>query len=241
MTLVAITQRVAIVPEYGERRDCLDQAWPRFLAACGLAPLALPNVLEVALELCAGAAASGLVLTGGNDLAACGGDAPERDAVEFALLDWAERRGLPVLGVHNLMISGISTINKNTDDFCARLEEDFCDFKAFADGDPGFFADRPGPRFVSFREYVEETELFIECATLALRLEDFTVDPVREFSKIVKAMSVDLDLSRLHLAPPNRKLYRYLAVKEKVPRFRDVINGLDVETRRRIEKCGFEL
>jgi len=99
MTLVAITQRVAIVTEYGERRDCLDQAWPRFLAACGLAPLALPNVLEVALELCAGAAASGLVLTGGNDLAACGGDAPERDAVEFALLDWAERRGLPVLGV----------------------------------------------------------------------------------------------------------------------------------------------
>jgi N5-(cytidine 5'-diphosphoramidyl)-L-glutamine hydrolase len=28
-----------------------------------------------------------------------GGDAPERDAVENALLDWAQRRGLPVLGV----------------------------------------------------------------------------------------------------------------------------------------------
>jgi putative glutamine amidotransferase len=38
-------------------------------------------------------------LTGGNDLAECGGDAAERDAVEYALLDWAERRGLPVLGV----------------------------------------------------------------------------------------------------------------------------------------------
>ena len=99
MKLVAITQRVSIVPEYGERRDCLDQAWPRFLAACGLTPLALPNVLEVALELCAGADVSGLVLTGGNDLAECGGDAPERDAVESGLLDWAERRGLPVLGV----------------------------------------------------------------------------------------------------------------------------------------------
>jgi len=99
MKLVAITQRVSIVPEYGERRDCLDQAWPRFLAACGLTPLALPNVLAVALELCAGADVSGLVLTGGNDLAECGGDAPERDAVESGLLDWAERRGLPVLGV----------------------------------------------------------------------------------------------------------------------------------------------
>ena len=42
---------------------------------------------------------AGLVLTGGNDLAVLGGDAPERDAVENALLDLAERRGLPVLGV----------------------------------------------------------------------------------------------------------------------------------------------
>ena len=41
----------------------------------------------------------GIVLTGGNDLVACGGDAPERDETETALLDCAERRGLPVLGV----------------------------------------------------------------------------------------------------------------------------------------------
>ena len=38
-------------------------------------------------------------MTGGNDLAALGGDAPERDALENALLDWAERHRLPVLGV----------------------------------------------------------------------------------------------------------------------------------------------
>jgi putative glutamine amidotransferase len=99
MKKVAITQRVSILPEYGERRDCLDQAWPLFLAACGLMPLALPNVFEVALALCAGVDISGLVLTGGNDLGEWGGDAPERDAVEYALLEWAEGRGLPVLGV----------------------------------------------------------------------------------------------------------------------------------------------
>ncbi len=99
MKKVAITQRVSVVPEYGERRDCLDQAWPRFLAACGLMSLALPNVVEVATALCAGADVTGLVLTGGNDLAALGGDAPERDATENALLDLAESRGLPVLGV----------------------------------------------------------------------------------------------------------------------------------------------
>jgi gamma-glutamyl-gamma-aminobutyrate hydrolase PuuD len=99
MRMVAITQRVAVVPEHGERRDCLDQAWPRFLAACGLLPLAVPNVTEVALAMVRDADVAGLVLTGGNDLAALGGDAPERDAAENALLDAAESRGLPVLGV----------------------------------------------------------------------------------------------------------------------------------------------
>jgi len=99
MKVVALTQRVSVVPAYGERRDCLDQAWTKFLAACGLLPLLLPNVTETALALCEVAGIAGLVLTGGNDLAEWGGDAPERDAAEYALLDWAERRGLPVLGV----------------------------------------------------------------------------------------------------------------------------------------------
>ena len=99
MKMVAVTQRVSIVPAYGERRDCLDQSWTRFLSACGLLPVLLPNVTEAALALCDGAGIAGMVLTGGNDLAVLGGDAPERDAVENALLDLAERRGLPVLGV----------------------------------------------------------------------------------------------------------------------------------------------
>jgi N5-(cytidine 5'-diphosphoramidyl)-L-glutamine hydrolase len=99
MKIVAITQRVAVHAHYGERRDCLDQAWPRFLAACGLLALPLPNVREVALALASAANVAGLVLTGGNDLASLGGDAPERDATENALLDAVESRGLPVLGV----------------------------------------------------------------------------------------------------------------------------------------------
>jgi gamma-glutamyl-gamma-aminobutyrate hydrolase PuuD len=99
MTTVAITQRVAVIPEYGERRDCLDQAWPRFLRACGLLPLPLPNVAEVALEMFRRPDLAGLVLTGGNDLAAVGGNAPERDQTENALVDQAEARGLPVLAV----------------------------------------------------------------------------------------------------------------------------------------------
>ena len=97
MKAVAITQRVSVVPAYGERRDCLDQAWTRFLTACGLLPLLLPNATEAALALCEGADITGLVFTGGNDLATLGGDAPERDAVENAMLDLAVRRRLPIL------------------------------------------------------------------------------------------------------------------------------------------------
>jgi N5-(cytidine 5'-diphosphoramidyl)-L-glutamine hydrolase len=99
MKTVAITQRVTVVPEYGERRDCLDQAWPRFMAACGLLPLPVPNVVEVALAMCESADIAGLVLTGGNDLQALGGDAPERDDTENALVDAAEARELPILAV----------------------------------------------------------------------------------------------------------------------------------------------
>src|SRR5271157_4578968 len=71
------------------------------------------------------------------------------------------------------MILGISEVYGNTDDLCADLEQNFSEFEAFAAGDPKFFASAPGPPFLSFAEFVEETELFRQSATLTLRLEDF--------------------------------------------------------------------
>jgi putative glutamine amidotransferase len=59
----------------------------------------MPNNADAALALCENAPIRGIVLTGGNDLAAYGGDAPDRDATENALLDLAEQRSLPVVGV----------------------------------------------------------------------------------------------------------------------------------------------
>jgi hypothetical protein len=141
----------------------------------------------------------------------------------------------------NRWIAGISQVYKNTDELCADLEQNFLEFKAFAEGDPAFFAAAPGPPFLSFQEFVEETELHLQAATLALRLEDFAIDPRKEFSKIVEVMGVDLDLSHLLVAPPKSKPYGYLAVKEKVPLFREFIDGLDEETKRRLEKVGYNL
>jgi putative glutamine amidotransferase len=99
MKAVGVTQRVEIVSGYGERRDCLDQAWAKFLISCDLLPVPLPNDAKAAVALCEISGIAGLVLTGGNDLVALGGDAPERDETENALLDFAERHSLPVLGV----------------------------------------------------------------------------------------------------------------------------------------------
>ena len=141
----------------------------------------------------------------------------------------------------NRAISGISQVYKKTDDLCADLERNFFEFEGFAEGDPDFFAGVPGPPFLSFAEFVEETELHLQSATLALRLEDFMIDPCREFSRIAEVMSVDLDLSGISAARPRTKPYGYLAVKDTVPRFRNFIDGLNEETKGRIEKIGYNL
>ena len=49
------------------------------MEACGFLPLALPNHLPTVRELMERLPVAGIILTGGNDLASCGGDAPERD------------------------------------------------------------------------------------------------------------------------------------------------------------------
>jgi len=97
--LVAVTQRVGIERSYGERRDMLDQNWAHFLADCGYTILPVPNNPKVAIDLVGASRPVGLIFSGGNDLVACGGDAPERDDTERLLLQHALASGMPLLGV----------------------------------------------------------------------------------------------------------------------------------------------
>ena len=104
MKLIGLTQRVHISEGYGERRDCLDQRWLQVVAQMGFTPLPLPNLPPSQVPaLCEQLSLSGLILTGGNSLAVLDpkdpAAAPERDAFEAALLDWAVRKRQPVLGV----------------------------------------------------------------------------------------------------------------------------------------------
>jgi len=139
----------------------------------------------------------------------------------------------------NRAVSGISEVYRTVDGLCAELEENFCDFLAFAEGNPDFFAAAPGQRFLSFAEFVEETELHLQSAPLALRLEDCMSDPLKEFSKVAELISLDLNGKRSGIGPPRSEPYGYLVVRERVARFRSFIDRLDAETRGRIRRMGY--
>ena len=102
MTRIGVTQRVEVVEEYEERRDCLDQRWGPLLRSFGYTPIPLFNQIDDVERYLTDLELSGVVLTGGNDLASLDDGsnvAPERDAFERNLLEFAIDHDLPVLGV----------------------------------------------------------------------------------------------------------------------------------------------
>jgi gamma-glutamyl-gamma-aminobutyrate hydrolase PuuD len=97
--IVAVSQRVDVLADRGERRDSLDQRWELLLADCGLLALRIPNNPAQAMALLEAVQPQGVLLTGGNDITAYGGDAPERDATEAVLIDWAKAGRQPLFAV----------------------------------------------------------------------------------------------------------------------------------------------
>lgn len=99
MRPVLVTQRVDVYPDRNERRDALDQKLVAFLAACGCLAIPAPNAPDLAAPLFRLVKPHGVILSGGNDLADLGGNAPERDATEAALVDAAAAGAVPVVGI----------------------------------------------------------------------------------------------------------------------------------------------
>lgn len=99
MKRLLVTQRVDEVSHYEERRDGLDQNWHEFLNAAGFFGYPVPNSIDTAKDMIACGNYDGFLLTGGNDLVICGGNAPERDLVEDAILRHAIDHRVPLLGV----------------------------------------------------------------------------------------------------------------------------------------------
>ncbi len=102
MTRIGLTQRVSVVEDYGERRDCLDQEWTTLVENFGFTPIPLPNTVADPQSYLNALDVDGVILTSGNDLSTLDDPdvpAPERDEFEKAVLDSAIDEELPVLGV----------------------------------------------------------------------------------------------------------------------------------------------
>lgn len=100
MKTIWVTQRVTREANYAETRDAIDQQWVAFLLQAGYFVQLVPNNKQwLANALEQRLPCDGILLTGGNDLALVGGDAPVRDDVEQMLLAYAVEVNIPCIGV----------------------------------------------------------------------------------------------------------------------------------------------
>lgn len=103
MKRIGLTQRVEVIAEYKERRDCLDQNWVKLLFNLDYIPVLLPNCIpkESINNYLKDMSLDGVILTGGNDLSWTKSPraAKERDEFESELIKYCYDNNIPVLGV----------------------------------------------------------------------------------------------------------------------------------------------
>ncbi len=98
MKRLVYSQRVEIVTGYGERRDCADVDVAKLIWACGYIPIPINNIPKKTRIFLKSTDPDGVILTGGNDLAKYGGNAPERDETEEILIGYAMEKNIPLYG-----------------------------------------------------------------------------------------------------------------------------------------------
>ena len=101
MKFVAVSQRVDIIGDRRGYRDALDQNITHFLLECGYISVPVPNNLQdnesgKHLEpFIKKLKPHALLLSGGNNI----GENRQRDETELAMINYAEKEELPLLGI----------------------------------------------------------------------------------------------------------------------------------------------
>lgn len=98
MKKIIYTQRVEIVESYGERRDCADVEIAKLIWECGFLPVPINNIPQRVQEFFEQVKPDGIILTGGNNLAEYGGNAPERDETEKRMIAYGIKNDIPIYG-----------------------------------------------------------------------------------------------------------------------------------------------
>jgi gamma-glutamyl-gamma-aminobutyrate hydrolase PuuD len=104
--IILISMRTVENATYAETRDAISHDWQRLLAGHGITPILVPNSLN-GISAYFDVGASGLLLTGGDDLGP--DDMPSlRDKTEAVLLNGAIENRMPVFGT----CRGLHVINR---------------------------------------------------------------------------------------------------------------------------------
>jgi len=120
------------------------------------------------------------------------------------------------------------------------VDREWGSLEAFALGDASFYGSS-GYRFLSLSEFVEESVLLFERATLNVRFEELAVNPYRAFVRLADVISPEMHVRpSLHIQRPNAKPGAYSFVMKTVPRFEAFVNRLSPETKLLMMKLGYQ-
>tara|TARA_Y100000590_G_scaffold467418_1_gene646265 strand:+ start:4335 stop:4979 length:645 start_codon:yes stop_codon:yes gene_type:complete len=92
---VGISLRVELIDKYNEKRDCISHDWINFLQKINCTPILIPNNLNNVENYISDLDLDAIILSGGDNI----GDFPERDKTENAILEFAIKNAIPILGV----------------------------------------------------------------------------------------------------------------------------------------------
>tara|TARA_Y100000588_G_scaffold205963_1_gene219793 strand:- start:735 stop:1337 length:603 start_codon:yes stop_codon:yes gene_type:complete len=101
LKLIAVSQRIDFLGDRGEKRDSIDQKLSELILFSGNLPVPVPNGLVISKDISnlidwlKRTAPQGVILSGGNDL----GEYSVRDTTESCLIQYAQEKSLPVLGI----------------------------------------------------------------------------------------------------------------------------------------------